>query len=149
MTIRYYIPADSEAGARKVVDGIERGVVPALLEYLDPELCAEAFDRYPPGAKIGKRLWCIERRAVDDGIITNAWTVDEIGERAATIALFLLIPLVGNRKPLRGDGMTAWQAFALGCLVNVAIYGLAWVARSHPLVDAMEGEHGNVPGPRV
>jgi hypothetical protein len=93
--IRYYIPADSEAGARKVVDRIERGIVPAQPHYLDSELAAEAFDRYPPSGKIGLRLWCIERRAVDDGRITNAWTVDQAGDLAAVIVLFLLIPLVG------------------------------------------------------
>jgi hypothetical protein len=78
-----------------VVDRIERGIIPALPQYLDPELAAEAFDRYPPSGKIGMRLWCIERRAVDDGRITNAWTVDRIGDIAATIVLFAMIALVG------------------------------------------------------
>jgi hypothetical protein len=90
--IRYYIPASSEAGARKVVDRIERGVIPALPQYLDPELAAEAFDRYPPSGKIGVRLWCIERRAVDDGRITNAWTVDKIGDMAAAFLITVVGP---------------------------------------------------------
>lgn len=92
MTVRYYIPADSEAGARKVVEGIIRGTIPALPEYLDPELCAEAFDRYAPSAKIGKRLWCIEKRTVDDGVITNAWTVAQIGDRAAAFLITIVGP---------------------------------------------------------
>ncbi|WP_100959010.1 hypothetical protein [Bosea sp. FBZP-16] len=92
MTVRYYIPADSEAGARKVVDRIERGIVPALPEYLDPVLAAEAFDRYPPSGKIGIRLWCVERRAVDDGRIVNAWIIDEIGERAAAFLITVVGP---------------------------------------------------------
>lgn len=92
MTIRYYIPASSEAGARKVVEGIESGTVPALPEYLDPHLCAEAFDRYAPSAKIGKRLWCIERRTVDDGRIVNAWVVDKIGDAAAAFLITVVGP---------------------------------------------------------
>lgn len=94
MTIRYYLPASSEAAARKVADEICRGIVPALPEYLDPELAAEAFDRYPPSGKIGLRLWCVERRAVDDGRIVNAWIVDEIGERAAAFVLTFLLPVL-------------------------------------------------------
>jgi hypothetical protein len=45
--------------------------------------------------------------------------------------------------------MTAWQAFALGCFVMLALYGFAraalWIARSRPLADVMEGEHGDQP----
>ena len=45
--------------------------------------------------------------------------------------------------------MTAWQAFTLGCFVMLVTYGLAraalWIARSRPLADAMEGEHGDWP----
>lgn len=92
MTVRYYIPADSEAGARKVVAGVEAGTIPALPQYLDPGLAAEAFDRYPPSGKIGLRLWCIERRAVDDARITNAWTVDRIGDVAAAFLITVVGP---------------------------------------------------------
>jgi hypothetical protein len=45
--------------------------------------------------------------------------------------------------------MTAWQAFVLGiiaCLIAIALFRAAlWIARSRPLADAMEGEHGDWP----
>ncbi|WP_164547428.1 MULTISPECIES: hypothetical protein [unclassified Bosea (in: a-proteobacteria)] len=45
--------------------------------------------------------------------------------------------------------MTPWEAFALGCIVTIAgslmIRAAVWVARSRPLADAMEGEHGDQP----
>lgn len=95
MTVRYYIPAKTDLGARLVVEAIERGAISPLPEYLDPQLAAEAFDRYPPSGKVGRKLWCIERRSVDDGRITNAWTIDEVGEKAAAAILFASIWLVG------------------------------------------------------
>lgn len=45
--------------------------------------------------------------------------------------------------------MTAWQAFALGCIVTIVIEAMIrvalWLTRSRPLADAMEGEHGDWP----
>jgi hypothetical protein len=86
----YFIPAASEAAARAVVAGIEIGRIPRLPEYVDPIKAHEAFDSYPLGFKRGLTLWVIERRAVDDGVITNVWPVlDKAGEIAA--ALFIVI----------------------------------------------------------
>lgn len=43
--------------------------------------------------------------------------------------------------------MTAWQAFALGCFVTIAIYALLraalWVANSRAIADPMDGVHGD------
>ena len=95
MPNRYYIPAGSEEAARAVVSGIEAGRIPCLPEYTDADLAAENFDRYPRGYRAGLRLWCIERRAVDDGRITNVWPVDQVGEAAAATIIFCMIPLIG------------------------------------------------------
>lgn len=87
MTKRYYIPAESEHGAAIVVTGIEIGRIPCLPEYTDPALASDNFERYPTGTSY--RLWCIERRAVDDGMITNAWAVDKIGDMAAALLIVI------------------------------------------------------------
>lgn len=94
MTKLYYIPAATEQAARAVVNGIEVGRIPALPEYLDAELAAANFERYPLGHRRGLRLWCIERRAVDDTRITNVWTIDRVGEIAAALTLFAVAPAV-------------------------------------------------------
>lgn len=90
----FYVPAASEEAARAVVTGIELGRIPRLPEYVDPVKAAENFDRYPLGARRDLTLWVIERRAVDDGIITNVWTVDRVGDVAAAILLFVVGPFV-------------------------------------------------------
>ena len=85
MTRIFYIPAASEAAARAVVAGIEIGRIPCLPEYTDAKLAAENFEQYPRGIRY--RLWAIERRAVDDGRISNVWTVDKVGDMAAALLL--------------------------------------------------------------
>lgn len=89
MTKRYYVPASSEEGARAVVDGIDLGRIPCLPEYTDADLAAENLARYPRGYRAGLRLWCIERRAVDDGRITIVRVIDSLGELAASIAVVI------------------------------------------------------------
>ena len=91
MTV-YHIPAASEEAARAVVTGIELGRIPRLPEYLDAAKAHENFDAYPMGARRGLTMWVIERRAVDDGIITNVWSVDRVGEIAAALMLFVAAP---------------------------------------------------------
>lgn len=88
MTV-YHIPAASEAAARAVVTGIEVGRIPRLPEYTDPAKARENFDAYPPGFRRGLTLWVIERRAVDDGIITNVWPADRVGNIAAALLLVI------------------------------------------------------------
>lgn len=91
MTV-YYIPAASDEAARAVVAGIELGRIPRLPEYVHPIKAHENFDAYPMGARRGLTMWVIERRAVDDGVITNVWPVDRIGDIAAALMLFVAAP---------------------------------------------------------
>lgn len=85
MATIYYIPAASEDAARAVVYGIEAGRIPALPEYLDAERAAENFASYPRG--MGYRLWAVERRAVDDGRISNVRPFGGLGELAAALLI--------------------------------------------------------------
>lgn len=85
MATIYYVPAASEDAARAVVYGIEAGRIPALPEYLDAEQAAENFDSYPRG--MGYRLWAVERRAVDDGRISNVRPFEMLGELAAALMI--------------------------------------------------------------
>lgn len=87
MATIYYIPAETEEAASAVVSGIEVGRIPCLPEYTDAELAAESFEKYPRGMPY--RLWAIERRAVDDGRISNVWLVDKVGDVAATLAIVI------------------------------------------------------------
>ena len=87
MATIYYIPAASEDAARAVVSGIEANRIPRLPEYLDAEKAAENFESYPRG--MGYRLWAVERRAVDDGRISNVRPFEKLGELAAALLLVI------------------------------------------------------------
>lgn len=87
MVQRYYVPASSHAAAEAFVSGIELGRIPALPEYLDPILAAENYEAYPRG--MGYRLWCVERRASDDGWIWVARLVARIGSLAAAFLIVI------------------------------------------------------------
>lgn len=87
MATIYYIPAGSEDAARAVVSGIETGRIPCLPEYLDAEKAAENFERYPRG--MSYRLWAVERRAVDDGRISNVRLIEKIGDLAASLLIVI------------------------------------------------------------
>ncbi len=45
-----------------------------------------------------------------------------------------------------------WEGFTAGFIAALVVYALVraalWVANSRALPDAMDGEHGDVPGPR-
>lgn len=83
----YYIPATSEDAAQAVVLGIEAKRIPCLPEYINPALAAANFESYPRG--MSYRLWAVERRAVDDGRISNVRLISQVGDLAAALLIVI------------------------------------------------------------
>ena len=97
-TVTYWIPATTLAEAGVIARAVHRHAVPRMPWHGDEVACQRRSDEC--NALLGARpvkpfAIVIEERTVDDGRILNAWAGDRIGEIAATIALFAMIPLVG------------------------------------------------------
>jgi hypothetical protein len=97
-TVTYWIPAATLADASTVARAIHRGAIPCMSWHGDEIACRRRADECNTmlGARLVKPFAIvIEERIVDDGRIINAWSVDRVGEAAAAIVLFAMIPLVG------------------------------------------------------
>ena len=97
-TVTYRIPAATLADAGIVARAIHRGAVPRMPWHGDEVACQRRADEC--NALLGARpvkpfAIVIEERVVDDGRIVNVWAGDRVGELAAAIILFAMIPLVG------------------------------------------------------
>lgn len=97
-TVTYWIPAATLAEAGVIARAIHRGAVPRMPWHRDEAACQRRADEC--NGLLGARpikpfAIVIEERVVDDGRIVNVWAGDRIGEIAAVIALFAMIPLVG------------------------------------------------------
>ncbi|AZO77523.1 MULTISPECIES: hypothetical protein [unclassified Bosea (in: a-proteobacteria)] len=93
----YFIPAFDLTEAREIAYAVHAGRLGHREHYLTRE-GAEAIRNHLNSLRATKREVfeiTVDERVTDDGRIPVAWVVDEIGERAAAIVLFLLIPLVG------------------------------------------------------
>lgn len=98
MTRTLWIPERSDEMAIKIAYAVQAGRVPCLSQYLDEgraNLAAATLATLHGDPTFKARCVVIEMRAHDDGRIPIARIVDQIGEIAAAIVLFLLIPLVG------------------------------------------------------
>lgn len=94
----YWIPAACLADAGTIARAVHRGAIPQMPWHDSEEACQRRADEC--NALLGARqvkpfAVVLEERAVDDGVIVNAWAIDQIGERAAALILFAMIPLVG------------------------------------------------------
>lgn len=97
MTVRYFVAAFDFTEAREIAYAVHAGRLGHREHYLTRE-GAEAIRDHLNGLRATKREVfevAVDERTTDDGRIPVAWVVDEIGERAAALILFLLIPLVG------------------------------------------------------
>lgn len=97
-TVTYWVPAPTLAEAGVVARAIHRNAVPRMPWHGDEAACQRRADEC--NALLGARqvkpfAIVIEERTVDDGRIVNVWAGDRIGELAATIVLFAMIPLAG------------------------------------------------------
>lgn len=97
-TVTYWVPAATLAEAGVVARAIHRNAVPRMPWHGDEAACQRRADEC--NAFLGARpikpfAIVIEERTVDDGRIVNVWAGDRIGEIAASIAIFAMIPLVG------------------------------------------------------
>ncbi|CAD5276961.1 conserved hypothetical protein [Bosea sp. 62] len=97
-TVTYWIPAATLAEAGVVARAVHRRAVPRMPWHGDETACQRRADEC--NALLGARpvkpfAIVIEERTVDDGRIVNVWAGDRIGEIAAAIVLFAMIPLVG------------------------------------------------------
>jgi hypothetical protein len=97
-TVTYWVPAPTLAEAGVIARAIHRRAVPLMPWHGDEIACQRRADEC--NALLGARqvkpfAIVIEERTVDDGRIVNVWAGDRIGDLAAAIVLFLLIPLVG------------------------------------------------------
>lgn len=98
MTRTLYVPAFDEAEARVIAESIARGETGQLSFHTDREevdrICAY-LNRNRTGERYQTFAVPVRERLVDDGRIFVAWPSDHVGDIAATMVLFLLIPLVG------------------------------------------------------
>ncbi len=97
-TVTYWVPAPTLAEAGVIARAIHRRAVPRMPWHGDGIACqrrAEECNALLGARQVKPFAIVIEDRTVDDGRIHNAWAADRIGEIAATIAIFALIPLVG------------------------------------------------------
>ncbi|PZR88388.1 MAG: hypothetical protein DI537_23915 [Stutzerimonas stutzeri] len=92
-----HVVAESKPVAISLAKAIAKGQLPTCGHYETEDL-AQAWAEHCNGL-LGARLvsvWpiAVEVRTVDDGRIINAWTVDQIGERAAAFVLTFLLPVL-------------------------------------------------------
>lgn len=95
-TAIYHIPAHDLAEAVEVAHAAHAGRLQHVEHYRCPEAAARICGHLNRLAEV-PRPWrifpvAIEIRTVDDGRIPVAWPVDAIGERAAAVALFCILP---------------------------------------------------------
>lgn len=89
-TRTYWIPAACLADAGTVARAVHRGAAPRMPWHDNETACQRRADEC--NAILGARqvkpcAVVIEERAVDDGVIFNAWAIDRLGERAAALLL--------------------------------------------------------------
>lgn len=93
-----YVPAFDQSEARIVAESIARGETGLLAHHTDraevDRICTH-LNRNRSGERYQTFAVPVRERFVDDGRIFVAWPFDEVGDVAATLTLFAMIPLVG------------------------------------------------------
>lgn len=93
-----YVPAFDQSEARIVAESIARGETGLLAHHTDraevDRICAH-LNRNRSGERYQTFAVPVRERFVDDGRIFVAWPSDRVGDVAATLTLFAMIPLVG------------------------------------------------------
>lgn len=101
-----WIPAETLNAARHIAYAVEAGRLPMLPHYATEEAAEirAAFMGQVHARTIPVFAIVMEKRVTHDGVIPVAWPVDRVGDVAAAITLFLLIPIVGFAS--------LWERFA-------------------------------------
>lgn len=98
MTTRtLWIPAENLNAARMIAYAVEAGRLPMLPHYATEEAAEirAAFMSQTHARPIPVFAIVMEKHVTHDGVIPVARPVDRVGEVAAAVTLFALIPLVG------------------------------------------------------
>ena len=88
-TVTYWIPAPTLTEAGVIARALHRGAVPRMPWHSDETACqrrADACNEILGARPVKPYAVVIEERAVDDGLITNAWRADAVGKIAASVA---------------------------------------------------------------
>lgn len=107
MTARtLWIPAETLNAARLIAYAVEAGRVTCVAHYASEEAATKRAALLSEVHRAPFRVFAIviEKRTVDDGRIPVARVVDRVGDVAAVVTLFALIPLVGLAS--------MWEVFA-------------------------------------
>lgn len=88
----YWIPAACLADAGTVARAVHRKAAPLMPWHDSEEACQRRANEC--NALLGARqvkpfAVVIEERAVDDGVIHNAWAIDKVGDLAAALVLIV------------------------------------------------------------
>lgn len=96
-TTTYHVPAFDAAEAREVAYAVQAGRLKHVEHYLDQAVADRVCAHLNRACATPRRVFTVilEQRTTDDGRIPVAWPVDRIGDAAATLFLFAMIPLVG------------------------------------------------------
>lgn len=93
-----YVPAFDQSEATIIAESVARGETGLLAHHTDRDevdrICAH-LNRHRSGVRYQTFAVPVRERLVDDGRIFVAWPADEVGDVAATLTFFALIPLVG------------------------------------------------------
>lgn len=106
MSVLYHVPAFDRAEAREIAYAVHAGRIGHIEHYLDPGAAQRVCDHLNRLGSKRREVFAVEvdQRITDDGVIPVAWPVDKVGDAAAALTLFALIPLVGLAS--------LWERFA-------------------------------------
>jgi len=101
-----WVPAFDADEAREIAHAVDAGRMGHIEHYVDQDaahrVCAHLNRLGSKRREVFKVT--IRDRATHDGFIPVAWPVDRVGDVAAALTLFALIPLVGLAS--------MWEVFA-------------------------------------
>jgi hypothetical protein len=95
--ITYHVPAFDYDEAREIAYAVHAGRMGHTEHYLDAAAAQRVCDHLNRLSTKHRGIFTVEvdERVTHDGVIPVAWTVDQIGDVAAILVIFALIPLVG------------------------------------------------------
>lgn len=98
-TRTYHVPAFDQAEAREIAYAVHAGRMGHIEHYLDAAAAQRVCDHLNRLGSKRRVLFAVEvdERVTHDGVIPVAWPVDKVGDVAAAITLFVMLPAVAAR----------------------------------------------------